>query len=287
VKLRGIASGDRWPGRVKLNWNVVLFLATLGTTLWAGYEFSMPLVAKGWLQNPWHGAMAFSLGLLTILGCHEMGHKVMADKRGVEASFPYFIPVPFFLGTFGAIIRMKTLPRDRNALFDVGAVGPIAGFLVLIPLTMLGITWSFPVSAEYVEEAVVLPSPILFDWLSASIASIPSGGDLLLHPLAFAGWVGMIVTMLNLFPVAMLDGGHVSRALFGSKYHGLISFVAAAIALSLGYWLFGLLLFFFARRRHPGPVNDVIPLSRGRRLLSVGLLGVLFICAVTIYQSLF
>ena len=85
----------------------------------------------------------------------------------------------------------------------------------------------------YVEAAVVLPSPILFGWLSASIASIPPEGDLLLHPLAFAGWVGMIVTMLNLFPVAMLDGGHVSRALFGSKYHRLISFIAAAIALSL------------------------------------------------------
>ena len=287
MKLRGIASGGRWAGQVRVNWNVILFVATIGTTLWAGYELSMPLAAKGWLQNPWYGAIAFSVGLLTILGCHEMGHKIMADRRGVEATLPYFIPAPFFLGTFGAIIRMKTLPHDRNALFDVGAVGPIAGFLALIPLTILGISWSFPVSADYIEEAVVLPSPILFDWLSASIASIPPEGDLLLHPLAFAGWVGMIVTMLNLFPVAMLDGGHVSRALFGSKYHRLISFIAAAIALSLGYWLFGLLLFFFARRRHPGPINDVIPLSKARRLLSVGLLGVLFICAVPIYQSLF
>ena len=270
----------------RLNWNLILLLATLGTTLWAGYQFSLPLVEKGLLGNPWQAAVSFSLGLLVILGCHEMGHKLMADRRGIKATFPYFIPVPFFLGTFGAIIKMKTRPYDRNALFDVGAAGPISGFIALIPLTILGVYWSFPLPVENLQEFMVLPSPLLFDWLSESIANIPQGGDLLLHPLALAGWVGMIITTLNLLPVAMLDGGHISRALFGSKYHRLISFFGVGITFLLGYWLFGVLILLFAMRRHPGPTDDLIPLSNGRKLLSLGLLGILFICAAPIYQSL-
>ena len=270
----------------RLNWNLILLLATLGTTLWAGYQFSLPLVERGLLDNPWQAAVSFSLGLLAILGCHEMGHKLMADRRGIKATFPYFIPEPFFLGTFGAIIKMKTRPQDRNALFDIGAAGPIAGFIALIPLTMVGVYWSFPLSVEDMQEFTVLPSPLLFDWLSESIANIPQGGDLLLHPLALAGWVGMIITTLNLLPVAMLDGGHISRALFGSKFHWLISFIGVGITFLLGYWFFGVLILLFAMRRHPGPTNDLTPLSNGRKLLSLGLLGILFLCAAPIYQIL-
>ncbi len=286
LSFRAITDLEQALRRSRLNWNLILLLATLGTTLWAGYQFSLPLVEKGLLENPWQAAVSFSLGLLTILGCHEMGHKLMADRRGIKATFPYFIPVPFFLGTFGAIIKMKTRPYDRNALFDIGAAGPIAGFIALIPLTILGVYWSFPLPVEDLQEFMALPSPLLFDWLSESIANIPQGGDLLLHPLALAGWVGMIITTLNLMPVAMLDGGHISRALFGRKFHWLISFVGVGITFLLGYWLFGVLILLFAMRRHPGPTDDVIPLSKGRKLLSLGLLGVLLICAAPIYQSL-
>jgi len=286
VSFRATRALEQAVSRSRLNWNLILLLATLGTTLWAGYQFSLPLVERGLLDNPWVAAVSFSLGLLVILGCHEMGHKLMADRRGIQATFPYFIPVPFFLGTFGAIIKMKTRPYDRNALFDVGAAGPIAGFLALIPLTILGVYWSFPLPVENMQEFMVLPSPLLFDWLSESIANIPQGGDLLLHPLALAGWVGMIITTLNLLPVATLDGGHISRALFGNKLHWLISFIGVGITFLLGYWLFGMLILLFAMRRHPGPTNDVIPLSKGRKLLSLGLLGVLLICAAPIYQSL-
>ena len=286
MSFRVITDLEQALRRSRLNWNLILLLATLGTTLWAGYQFSLPLVEKGLLENPWQAAVFFSLGLLAILGCHEMGHKLMADRRGIKATFPYFIPVPFFLGTFGAIIKMKTRPYDRNALFDVGAAGPISGFIALIPITILGVYWSFPLPVENLQEFMVLPSPLLFDWLSESIANIPQGGDLLLHPLALAGWVGMIITTLNLLPVATLDGGHISRALFGNKFHWVISFVGVGITFLLGYWLFGALILLFAMRRHPGPTNDVIPLSKGRKLLSLGLLGVLLICAAPIYQSL-
>ncbi len=283
---RAITALEQVLRHSRLNWNVILLIATLGTTLWAGYQFSLPLVEKGLLDNPWQAAVSFSLGLLAILGCHEMGHKLMADNRGIKATFPYFIPVPFFLGTFGAIIKMKTRPYDRNALFDVGAAGPIAGFIALIPLTILGVYWSFPLPTENLQEFMVLPSPLLFDWLSESIANIPQGSDLLLHPLALAGWVGMIITTLNLLPVAMLDGGHISRALFGSKFHRLVSFIGVGITFLLGYWFFGVLILLFAMRKHPGPTDDLIPLSKGRKVLSLGLLGILILCAAPIYQSL-
>jgi len=283
---RAIRALEQALSRSKLNWNLILLLGTLGTTLWAGYQFSLPLVENGLLENPWQAAVSFSLGLLAILGGHEMGHKLMADRRGIKATLPYFIPVPFFLGTFGAIIKMKTRPYDRNALFDVGASGPISGFILLIPITILGVYWSFPLPVENLQEFTVLPSPLLFDWLSRSIANIPEGGDLLLHPLALAGWVGMIITTLNLLPVAMLDGGHISRALFGSKFHQLVSFIGVGITFLLGYWLFGVLILLFAMRRHPGPTDDMIPLSKGRKLLSLGLLGILILCVAPIYQSL-
>lgn len=286
MSFRAITALEKALRRSRLNWNLILLLATLGTTLWAGYQFSLPLVEEGFLDNPWEAALSFSLGLLAILGFHEMGHKLMADRRGIQATFPYFIPVPFFLGTFGAIIKMKTRPYDRNALFDVGAAGPITGFIALIPLTILGVYWSYPLPAENLQEFMVLPSPLLFDWLSASITNIPHGGDLLLHPLAFAGWVGMIITTLNLLPVAALDGGHISRALFGSKFHWLISFIGVGITFLLGYWFFGVLILLFAMRRHPGPTDDLIPLSKGRKLFSLGLLGIFFLCAAPIYQSL-
>jgi len=275
-----------WRKRVKPNWNLILLLATIGTTSWAGYQFSTPLAHEGLLERPWLGAASFSLGLLAVLGCHEMGHKLMADRRGVAATFPYFIPVPFFLGTFGAVIKMKSVPRDRNALFDVGAAGPIAGFLALIPVTILGISWSFPVRVEDIEGVLTLPSPLLFDWLQAYVVGVSAEKNLLLHPLALAGWVGMIITMLNLLPVAELDGGHISRALFGQRRHRLISFGGAGLALVLGYWLFGVLILIFAlKRAHPGPINDVVPLSGGRHLVSLGLLVMLVLCATPLYQG--
>ena len=269
--------------------HLVLFLATLGTTLGAGYLQSLSLVRLGVLESAWHGAIAFCLGILGILGCHEMGHKVMANRRGIEASFPYFIPAPTLIGTFGAVIRMRTRPRNRNSLFDVGAAGPIGGILVVIPVTILGLLWSFPVPAESVK-GIALPESLLFQWLGKWLVSLPSESVLLLHPLAFAGWVGMVITMLNLMPVGMLDGGHISRALFSDKkvfrffffelsLHRVISLIGVLVTAILGYWLMALVMLFFGGAGHPGPVNDAVPLSNGRRILGVGLVCLLVACA--------
>lgn len=288
-------------GRVKLKTgipqlNLVLFLITLGTTLAAGYSQSLSLVHLGLLKSAWTGGISFSLGIMGILGCHEMGHKLMANKRGIAASFPYFIPAPTFIGTFGAVIQMRTRPRDRNSLFDVGAAGPIGGFLVLIPVTILGLFWSFPVPAESAKEisGISLPQPLLFQWLGNWVLNLPPESGLTLHPLAFAGWVGMLVTMLNLLPVGMFDGGHVSRALFGEKIlfrifsfkvslHRMVSLIGVIVVAVMGYWLMALLMLLFGLRDHPGPVNDAIPLSNGRKILAVGLLGLLIVCAVPLH----
>ena len=276
--------------------NLVLFVATVGTTLAAGYLQSLSLVRLGVLESAWHGAIAFCLGILGILGCHEMGHKLMADRRGIKASFPYFIPAPTLIGTFGAVIRMRTRPENRNSLFDVGAAGPIGGILVAIPVTVLGLLWSFPVPTGSVEGGIVLPEPLLFQWLGSWLVSLPSESVLLLHPLAFAGWVGMVITMLNLMPVGTLDGGHISRALFSGKrvfrlfffklsLPRIISLVGVLITAMLGYWLMALLMLFFGGAGHPGPENDEIPLSRRRKILAVGLVCLLVVC-ITPLQSI-
>jgi len=268
--------------------NLVLFVATVGTTLAAGYLQSLSLVRLEVLQSAWHGAIAFCLGILGILGCHEMGHKLMADRRGIKASFPYFIPAPTLIGTFGAIIRMRTRPGNRNSLFDVGAAGPIGGILVVIPVTILGLLWSFPVPIESVK-GIVLPEPLLFQWLGNWLVRVPSESVLLLHPLAFAGWVGMVITMLNLMPVGMLDGGHISMALFGGKrvfrffffelsLPRVISLIGVLVTMMLGYWLMALLILFLGGAGHPGPVNDAIPLSNGRKILALGLMCLLVVC---------
>jgi len=274
--------------------NLVLFLATVGTTLAAGYLQSLSLVGLELLESAWHGAIAFCLGILGILGCHEMGHKLMANRRGIEASFPYFIPAPTLIGTFGAVIRMRTRPGNRNALFDVGAAGPIGGMLAVIPVTILGLLWSFPVPAESVK-GIALSDSLLFQWLGNWLVSLPSGSVLLLHPLAFAGWVGILITMLNLMPVGMLDGGHISRALFGGRrlfklaffelsLPRVISLIGVLVTAILGYWLMALLMLFLGVRGHPGPVDDAVPLSNGRKILAVGLLCLLVVCATPLYS---
>ncbi|MEM2989095.1 MAG: site-2 protease family protein, partial [Candidatus Bathyarchaeia archaeon] len=124
-------------------WNLLLFLLTIGTTAYAGYEMSLVLVRNGLGIDPVQGALSFSAALLSILGLHELGHKFIANRRGVESTLPYFIPFPSFIGTFGAIIRTKVPAPNRDALFDLGAAGPIAGFLALVPIAAIGLRLSY------------------------------------------------------------------------------------------------------------------------------------------------
>lgn len=169
----------------------------------------------------WFGGPSFAATLMGILLCHELGHYVTGRRRGVEASLPYFIPMPpqLTFGTLGAVIRMRQPISDRNALFDVGAAGPVAGLAVAIPLLVVGLALSDLGPSR--PGDMIEGNSILYALLKYAVFGrwLPSGGiDVQLHPMAFAGWVGLLLTMINLIPIGQLDGGHVARAALGDAH---------------------------------------------------------------------
>jgi membrane-associated protease RseP (regulator of RpoE activity) len=268
--------------------------------------------ATTWLA----GGAAFSATLMTILVCHEFGHYIVARRRGVEVSLPYFIPTPpgITIGTLGAVIRMNKPIEDRNALFDVGAAGPIAGLVVAIPLLAIGLYLSDvrPITHGGNQEG----NSILYALLKYAVFGrwLPGDGlDVDLHPMAFAAWVGLLVTMINLMPIGQLDGGHVARAAFGDAHEkwskrlhlalpiiGAIAFVVLLVqaraagedwAGAFDYaqygaipWLVWTLLLGLMRRSagayHP-PVGDA-PLDPARRRRAIAMLVVFCLIAMPV-----
>jgi membrane-associated protease RseP (regulator of RpoE activity) len=206
--------------------HLILFGLTLLAVFFAGASYARPLppdvgfvagvletlrpenLLEGWL---------FAVPLLSILLAHEFGHYVAARIHRVEASLPYFIPLPFIslLGTAGAVITMRGTIRSRAALLDIGAAGPLAGMVVALPVLAIGLSLSvvgpIPSSGYELEGQCLLYSALKY----AVLGPIPAGYDVNLHPTALAGWAGLLVTMLNLVPVGQLDGGHIAYALFG------------------------------------------------------------------------
>jgi membrane-associated protease RseP (regulator of RpoE activity) len=239
------------------------------------------------MPNQWVGGAAFSVAILVVLGMHEMGHKLTADRKGIDATPPYFIPGPptmpgiLGIGTFGAVIMQKSLPPNKDALFDIGANGPLLGFVLATVITAIGLVLSpiFPIT----EPMDFLPSPLIFELFAMFMISLPADHYILLHPIAFAGWVGMIVTMLNLLPAAMLDGGHVSRSLFGEKARIVLTILSFVMLILADFWPMAIFLLFIAMHKHPGPLDDVSSLSRSRKLLAVGLVVVFVLCSYVHY----
>lgn len=266
--------------------NLALFAVTLLTTFLAGYRNSQPLVDAGYLRSAIGGGLAFSISLMAILATHEMGHKVLSVIRGVDSSLPYFIPMAPPLGTMGAVIMTRTPAPNRDALIDVGAAGPIAGFLMSIPILIIGITHSFVIS-PISFQGVNLPDPLLLRLLVRVLLHPPENAVVLGHPVLFAGWIGLLVTSLNLLPAGMLDGGHAVRALFGAQVHRVLSWVAVAVAAALGYWLMALLILVLIRRGHPGPLDDVSPASPARIGIGIALLAIFVLSAVPLRVSVF
>jgi len=208
------------PRRVVLP--VLLFLATVISTLYVGQLFVLAYAAEsgaspgptGTILDGW----PYAAPLLGILLCREMGHYVAARYHGIPVSLPYFIPVPFFFGTFGAVIRTRGQLRSRSALLDVGAAGPLAGMVVAIPCMIAGLALS-EVRLLPTEPYQLEGQSLLYGLLKRLVVGpIPEGSDVFLHPLAWAAWIGFLVTMINLIPVGQLDGGHVTYALFGNRY---------------------------------------------------------------------
>jgi len=267
--------------------NIILFLATIATTLITGYVLSL-----GWTEaipNPLIGALMFTAALMAILGAHEMAHKLAADKHGVEATYPYFIPglpAPYGIGTFGAVIQQKSMAPNRDALFDLGMSGPVMGFLVTIVVAIVGISMSNSLTVNELPPGS-FQVPLLLDFLAGMLLRLPSVPDkytlINLHPVAYAGYIGMIVTMLNLLPAGQLDGGHVVRVLFEEKARTVLSYIAILALLLIGAWLMAILVLFFIQYPHPGSLDDVSQLSKSRKLASIALIAIFILTIAPLY----
>ena len=268
--------------------NVILLLATICTVLITGYVLSLELVEEG--LNPILGAASFALALLGILGAHEMGHKFAANHHGMEATMPYFIPGPpaipgFFLGgigTFGAVIVQKENAPNRDALFDIGASGPIAGFVLTVVVTAVGLMLS-PIRASPTPLEGGLPISYLFMILGEVFVKFqPVPGMyyyILLHPIAFAGWIGMFVTVLNLLPTGMLDGGHTLRSLIDNDLaRTIFNIVSVLVLLITQQYIMLAFVLFLSMYRHPGPLDDVSRLSLSRKFVAFLLLIIFGLC---------
>jgi membrane-associated protease RseP (regulator of RpoE activity) len=252
--------------------NILLFLATILSTIFAG-----SLNSGG---NPFRNlsdillGIPFSFSIMAILTCHELGHYFVSRRAGMITTLPYFIPIPFhFLGTFGAVIRMKSIVPSRKILLRVGMAGPLAGFLVAIPITIIGIALSEINIAPEGGGYLKLGDSLLFLLLAKIIhPNIPQGADLFLHPMAFAGWIGFLVTSLNLIPIGQLDGGHIAYSVLLRKCRYLkgpiiISLVALGL-LWLG-WIFWALIAFFLARREPVIQDSLTPLTKKEKLYAL------------------
>ncbi len=255
--------------------NVVLLVATFATTTLVGSTFygrEINLV----------GGLMFSLAIMFVLGSHEMGHYFAAKRWGMRTSLPYFIPFPTIIGTLGAVIKHRGPIPSRKALMDVGIAGPLAGVAASVLVVAIGLRIPYTISGE---PTLYIGTPPIFD----AVVYLTNYSGEAIHPVAFAGWVGFLITFLNMLPVGQLDGGHVLRAMIGKSAHRISALVPLALIIYGVYlsetygiqsnlWLFwGILTLFFSYQRHPDPVDDS-PLDAGRYLLGVAGFAVAALC---------
>ncbi len=257
--------------------NIVLFLVTFFCVLAAGaIEAGVDILSDpaGLIKG-----LPYALSLMAILLTHEMGHYFMSLRHKVEATLPFFIPVPpissvLNIGTLGAIIRMRSPINTRTALIDIGASGPIVGFVVAFAFTVAGLFMSEPVAMDASNGEVLLGPSLLFLFLMKLIAGpLPEGMGLELHPLAFSGWLGFFITSLNLIPVGQLDGGHILYAMIGERHH-IIGKVLVALLVLMGLyfwpgWIIWAVLMLIIGLRHPPVLFHEPRLDRQRRMVGV------------------
>lgn len=279
--ITGIEKGHKIP------WvNILLFLATILSTLWTG---AMYYGQSGFLAHPERilKGWPYSFWLLAILTFHEFGHYLTSRYRKVKVTLPYFIPAPTMLGTLGAFIRSKSPFKNRGELLEVGAMGPMAGFVVAIIAISVGLKLSEIVPEARTTGALILGDSFLFTWLSDMVVGkLPEGHTLMLNPVAFAGWVGLLVTMLNLLPLGQLDGGHILYALFGKRQViisriTMLALVAMTILLWNG-WFVWVLFGLFMRPGHPPTLNDNLPLTPNQKFLGWLSIFIFLICFIPV-----
>jgi membrane-associated protease RseP (regulator of RpoE activity) len=296
-------------GRLAWPISLLTLVASLftSTTLGAGWYLStrtdvttdlVPLLGGETIRRVWLDpvllriGLSFSVPLLLILLCHELGHYLTCRRYGVPATPPFFLPGPVGLGTFGAFIRIKAPIRDKRVLLDVGAGGPIAGFAALLPFLFYGVAHSTPALVTRVPEgtsAVLLLIPGQSLGLRAVAAlfhgPLPAGTVLDLHPFALAAWVGLLATALNLLPIGQLDGGHILYAAVGAWQRRLARPLWAVLMLAgflwRGWWFWGALLLLMGLD-HPRVANESLPLDPRRQGVALLCLVLLVLCFIPV-----
>ncbi|HTI36268.1 MAG TPA: site-2 protease family protein [Vicinamibacterales bacterium] len=230
--------------------------------------------------------LLYSLAILAILGAHEMGHYIACRRYQVDATLPFFLPFPSLSGTLGAVIKIREPFPTRTALFDIGIAGPIAGFVVLVPLLFLGMAMSNVVRVPSHMEGWSLGEPLLFKaatWLV--FGHVADGSSVNMHPIVFAAWFGMLATAWNLLPFGQLDGGHLTYATLGdsSRYFSLVTVAGAVVMTFVSYsWaamtLMMVAMLFFLGPRHPRVIYESEPLAPGRVALAIFAIAMFVLC---------
>lgn len=253
--------------------HLALFVLTFFSTLIAGALFQKGVNIFNEPLRILEG-LPFSLTLMAILLSHELSHYFASKKHHMKATLPYFIPAPSLIGTFGAFIKMKSPIATRKALIDIGAAGPIAGFVLSVIAVIVGLRYSSMVPVADTESILSLGDSLLFSLISRLVMGVPPPShEILLHPVAFAGWIGLFVTSLNLIPIGQLDGGHIAYAFLGER-HKFISLMLVGTLLLFGFffwegWVFWGAVMIVLGLRHPPVIYWEIPLDRTRKIIGM------------------
>jgi len=293
------ATAQPRPSTRSLSLAISLFLLTLVTSLFAGTHFAAAYAhnqAASWdaflqtfrllYRNPTAllAGLPFAITLLTILLAHELGHYFACRRHHILASYPFFIPAPTLIGTFGAFILIRSPIRSSRALFDVGASGPLVGFAVALPAMVYGVLHAkiVPSLASDSNADLIFGVPPVLRIIAAVIRPNAHAADLVLHPVGRAAWVGLFATALNLLPVGQLDGGHILRSV-SPQAHRFISLLLPIALVPLGLflwngWLIWAVILFSLRFFRMAPIYDATPLDPNRRFLAVAALLVVVLC---------
>ncbi|MBD3415111.1 MAG: site-2 protease family protein [Candidatus Aminicenantes bacterium] len=268
--------------------NILLFVITAVSIFFVGITWSLSYKYADSLSQPeqiplnlnilkdpqiMHLSFLYAVVLIGILLAHEMGHYLTCRYYKVSATLPFFIPAPTLIGTLGAFIKIRSPIKRKHQLFDIGVAGPLAGFVLAVPAVIYGLSLSKLVPPLPQEGTLLFGEPLFINVLGGIIfKGAASGKDVVVHPVAFAGWVGLLVTALNLFPIGQLDGGHVLYALIGPRVKKfarfiLIGFVIMGVFFWMGWFVWALLISFLGLK-HPPVMDENVSLSSGRKWLS-------------------
>lgn len=264
----------------------ILFGVVVAFVMVDGYYRTLGVNSLIYIGQPLDFAALYTLSLVGILGVHEAGHLVAAKIHKIRTSWPYFIPgIPVFgLPTFGAMIQSRGLTINRDILFDVAIAGPIAGLVIAIVVSFYG-AYTSPILDASVTEKLSgnvekLNDSILMTLALATYGKAGPNVEVLMSPILFAAWLGFLITFLNLLPAWQLDGGHMSRTVFGEKIHRFATYGSVAVLFLLHYEMMAIFILLFSMRNMSArPLDDVSPLSKNRKLIYIAVIAMAALCA--------